>query len=282
MADRRPPRRKRRAGDAGLPPVRKSLGQHFLHDARALDRIVEALQLTGNETVLEIGPGRGSLTDRLAPRCARLVIIEYDRALAALLRGRYATTPSVEVVEADVLATDLGALAGGPYVLVGNVPYYITTPILFHALRPPRPLRAVYLVQREVAVRLTAEPGSRDYGALSVNVQAVARAEFVAAVPARAFRPPPKVESAIVRISPLESPVVAPEDEERFRTLVLQMFGMRRKQMRRIVRSVASLGVAEAEAALGRAEIDPEGRPETLSPAAFARLLAALAPSPGS
>ena len=180
--------------------MRKSLGQHFLHDARALDRIVEALQLTGQETVLEIGPGRGALTDRLAGRCARLVLIEYDRALAALLRERYANDPHVEVVEADVLETDLGALARGPYVLVGNVPYYITTPILFHALAAPRPLRAVYLVQREVADRLTAGPGSRDYGALTVNVQAVAHAEFVAPVPAGAFRPPPKVESAIVRI----------------------------------------------------------------------------------
>ncbi len=283
MADRRPPpRRRKRSADAGLPPVRKSLGQHFLHDARALDRIVDALQLTGRETVLEIGPGRGALTDRLVPHCRRLVVIEYDRALAALLRDRYAETPSVEVVEADVLATDLGALAGGPYVLVGNVPYYITTPILFHALRTPRPERAVYLVQREVATRLAAAPGSRDYGALTVNVQAVAKAEFVAPVPAGAFRPPPRVESAIVRISPLETPAVAPEDEDRLRTLVLQVFGMRRKQMRRIVRSVGALSPGEAEAVLDRAEIDPDARPETLSPAAFARLLAALGPTRGS
>lgn len=280
MADRHPLSRGR--GGAGLPPVRKSLGQHFLHDARALDRIVEALQLTGQETVLEIGPGRGALTDRLAGRCARLVVIEYDRALAALLRERHANDPHVEVVEADVLHTDLGVLAAGPYVLVGNVPYYITTPILFHALAAPRPLRAVYLVQREVADRLAAEPGSRDYGALSVNVQAVARVEFVAPVPAGAFRPPPKVESAIVRISPREAPVVAPADEEPFRVLVQQLFGMRRKQMRRIVRSVARLGAAESDAVLARAGIDPEARPETLDPAAFARLLAALAPTRGS
>lgn len=267
--------------DAGLPPVRKSLGQHFLHDARVLDRIVDALQLTGEETVLEVGPGRGALTDRLVPRSRRLVVIEYDRALAAILRQRYAAT-SVEVVEADVLATDLGALAAGPYVLVGNVPYYITTPILFHALRPPRPSRAVYLVQREVAIRLSAEPGSRDYGALTVNVQSVANVELVAAVPARAFRPPPRVESAIVRITPALSPVVAPAYEERFRTLVQQFFGMRRKQMRRIVRSVAGLGPTEAEGVLDRAGIDPAARPETLSPAAFARLLSALDPTRGS
>lgn len=272
------------AGGAGraLPPARKSLGQHFLHDSRVLDRIVDALRLTGGETVLEIGPGRGALTDRLVGRCRRLVIIEYDRALAAMLRERYAAEPSVEVVEGDVLATDLGAAAGGPYVLAGNVPYYITTPILFHALERPRPERAVYLVQREVADRLTAAPGSREYGALSVNVQALARAEFVAAVPAGAFRPPPKVESAIVRISPLDRPAVAPENESRFRTLVLQLFGMRRKQMRRILRAVASLDADAADAVLRRAGIEPQVRPETLAPAAFARLLAELRAIPGS
>jgi 16S rRNA (adenine1518-N6/adenine1519-N6)-dimethyltransferase len=262
----------------GFPPARKSLGQHFLHDRRTLDRIVQALALTGRETVIEIGPGRGALTERLAPLARRLVLVEYDRALAAMLRERYAGASNVEVVEADVLATELGALAGGSYVLVGNVPYYITTPILFHALRRPRPARAVYLVQREVADRLAAAPGSREYGALSVNVQAVAVPEFVAAVPARAFRPPPKVESAIVRIVPRDVPVVPPEDEARFRVLVQQVFGMRRKQMRRIVRSVAALDVARAEEVLKSAGIAPEARPETLPPAAFAALLAALGP----
>lgn len=270
----RPPRRDR----AGFPPVRKSLGQHFLHDTRALARIVDALQLTGAETVIEVGPGRGVLTDRLVPHARRLVLIEYDRALADLLRARYAGVPSVEVVEADVLATDLGALANGPYVLVGNVPYYITTPILFHALEQPRPDRAVYLVQREVADRLVAPPGSRAYGALSVNVQAVAVPEFIGAVSARAFKPPPKVESAIVRLVPREPPVVAPGDEARFRTLVQEVFGMRRKQMRRIIRSVGALDVERAEAVLREAGIDPEVRPETLAPEAFAALLRALRP----
>ncbi len=267
-----PPRRDR----AGLPPVRKSLGQHFLHDARALDRIVQALELTGAETVIEIGPGRGALTERLVPLARRLILIEYDRALARMLRERYAEAPTVEVVEADVLETDLGKLAGAPYVLVGNVPYYITTPILFHALERPRPDRAVYLVQREVAERLAAAPGSRDYGALSVNVQAVAVPELIAHVPARAFRPPPKVESAIVRLVPRPTPVIPPEREARFRTLVQQVFGMRRKQMRRIVRSLMPLDAAGADALLLGAGIAPDARPETLAPASFAALLDAV------
>ncbi len=263
---------------AGFPPVRKSLGQHFLNDPRALGRIVDALQLTGVETVLEIGPGRGALSERLVPLAGRLVLIEYDRALADLLRQRYAGVPAVEVVQADVLTADLGALAGGPYVLVGNVPYYITTPILFHALERPRPERAVYLVQREVADRLAAPPGSRVYGALSVNVQAVAIPEFIAPVPAGAFKPPPKVESAIVRIVPREPPAVTAGEEAGFRKLVQDVFGMRRKQMRRILRSVAALDAERAETVLRAVGIDPEARPETLSPDAFASLLRALRP----
>src|SRR5258708_1375079 len=163
----------RRTGRA-FPPVRKSLGQHFLTDRRILGRIADALELRGDETVLEIGPGRGALTDLLAPRSGRLVAIEDDRALAVLLRERYASSPNVIVAEADVLSVSLGELAQGPYVLVGNVPYYITTPILFHALVPPRADRAVYLVQKEVADRLAAHPGTKEYGAPPVNLAALA------------------------------------------------------------------------------------------------------------
>src|SRR5690349_22952098 len=167
-----------------LPPVRKSLGQHFLNDPRILGRIADALELTGAETVVEVGPGRGALTDILVPRARHLFAIEYDRALAAMLRTRYATTDRVTIVEQDVLEVDLAALAGPGYVLVGNVPYYITTPIIFQGLTRPRPRRAVYLVQREVAQRIVAPAGDREYGALSVNVQAVARAELLFRVPA--------------------------------------------------------------------------------------------------
>src|SRR5690606_38192115 len=153
-----------------------------------LGRIADALQLEGGETVIEVGPGRGALTQELLPRCARLVVIEYDRKLAALLRDRYADEPRLEVVKGDVLETDLAAAAGtDDYVLVGNVPYYITTPILFHALQPPRPSRAVYLVQREVADRAAAPPGSKIYGALSVNIQAVASVRALFRVPPGAF-----------------------------------------------------------------------------------------------
>jgi 16S rRNA (adenine1518-N6/adenine1519-N6)-dimethyltransferase len=261
----------------GFPPTRKSLGQHFLNDRRILGRIADALRLTGTETVLEIGPGRGALTDILADRAGRLIAIEYDRALAAMLRERYARRSNVLIAEADVLEVSLGELAGGPYVLVGNVPYYLTTPLLFHALTPPRAERSVYLVQKEVAQRLSASPGGKEYGALTVNVAAVARAETLFGVAAGAFSPPPKVESAVVRITPLSEPLVQPDEERPFRILVQGAFGMRRKQMRRVVRSLYSVDAERADALLLAAGIEPEARPETLEPAQFARLMRARA-----
>jgi 16S rRNA (adenine1518-N6/adenine1519-N6)-dimethyltransferase len=257
------------------PPVRKSLGQHFLNDTRILQRIVDALQLTGEETVVEIGPGRGSLTALLAPHAKRLVLIEYDRALAAILRERYRAMPSVTVLEADVLTIDLGEAAGGPFVLVGNVPYYITTPILFHALERPRADRAVYLVQREVAERIVAPPGSDAYGALSVNVQSVATPSLLFRVAPGSFQPPPRVESAVVRIAPRSDPVITSEEEAPFRRFVLDSFGMRRKQMRRVLRSLLRIDAESAERLLATAGIAPEARPETISPAGFAALLRA-------
>src|SRR5512140_254160 len=248
------------------PSPRKRLGQHFLTDPRILGRIVDALAPTSDETVIEIGPGRGALTDVLMARAGRVIAVEIDRDLAPRLRDRYADEARLTVVEADVLNVNFGELAGGPYVLAGNVPYNITTPILFHALRRPRPLRAVYLVQREVAERLVATPGSETYGALSVNVQSVAIAELVFRVPAGAFQPPPKVESAVLRITPRSDPVVREDEEDRYRALVQAAFGLRRKQLRRVVRTICSLDADAADRVVTAAGLDPELRPEVLSP----------------
>jgi 16S rRNA (adenine1518-N6/adenine1519-N6)-dimethyltransferase len=192
-----------------------------------------------------------------------------------MLRQRYAKRGNVLIAEADVLEVSLGELAAGPYVLVGNVPYYITTPILFHALAPQRAERSVYLVQKEVADRLSASPGTKEYGALTVNVAAVARAETLFKVPAGAFSPPPKVESAVVRITPLATPLVTPDEERPLRTLVTNAFGMRRKQMRRVLRSIRGVDAETADVILKKAGIDPEVRPETLTPAQFTALLRA-------
>lgn len=260
------------------PRPRKRFGQHFLTDPRLLDRIADALAPTRADTVVEIGPGRGALTDRLADRAGRVVGIEIDRDLAALLRTRYRDRPQVDIVTADALDEDWGALAGGPYLLAGNVPYYITTPLLFRALERPRPDRAVLLVQREVAERIVAPPGSREYGALSVNVQLFAQAEVVGRVPPGAFRPVPEVESAIVRVVPNADGPVSVADEPALRRFVQGIFAYRRKQITRALRELAALDAPAAATVVSAAGIDPAVRPEMLSSAEFVRLFRASAP----
>jgi 16S rRNA (adenine1518-N6/adenine1519-N6)-dimethyltransferase len=168
-------------------------------------------------------------------------------------------------------------LAEGDFVVVGNVPYYITTPILFHVLRAPFPRHAVFLVQREVAERIIARPGSKAFGALSANVQALSNAEILLHVPPAAFRPPPKVDSAVVRISPRPDPLIEPHEVERFRGFVQGMFGMRRKQIGNVLRSITGLSAEDAIALLDAQGIDPKSRPEVLSPEQMVALMRAQA-----
>jgi len=260
------------------PPVLKRFGQHFLNDQRVLAQIVDALELTGTETVVEIGPGRGALTRHLLGRARRLVLIELDRALAANLREEFAGDSTVEVVEADVLKADIAGLAGGPYALVGNVPYYITTPIIFHALEAPMPSRAVFLVQKEVAERMAANADDEEYGALSVTIQALTEAELLLHVPPSAFSPAPKVHSAVVRLRPKAAPLVPPETAPGFQAFVQSFFGMRRKQLGTIVRALEGVSTDHAREILDAGGWNPQSRPETLSPAEFARLYATLRP----
>ena len=254
------------------PPVLKKFGQHFLTDQKILTAIVDALAPTPHDTVVEVGPGRGSLTDILAERSGRVIAVEIDRALATQLRERYRDRPNVEIVEGDFLETDLTALAGRDFLLIGNVPYNITTPIVFKTLEPPIPARSVFLVQREVAERMAAGAGTESYGALSVNVAAVADVEQLLTVPASAFKPPPKVESAVVRLTPRAEPLVPLESLEGFRTFVQAAFGLRRKQMVRVLRTVRGLSPERARAVLERVGIDPSARPEVVRPVEFARL----------
>jgi 16S rRNA (adenine1518-N6/adenine1519-N6)-dimethyltransferase len=258
------------------PRPRKRFGQHFLTDPRILARIADAVGFDGLATVIEIGPGRGGLTEHLVARGPRLIAVEIDRELARSLREQYPGRPDVEIIEADVLKTDLAALATPPYAVVGNLPYYITTPILFHVLRSPLPVRTVFLVQKEVAERMAALAGSEEYGALSVGVQALASVEIVMRVRAGAFTPPPKVDSAVVRLEPRTPPLVEAHQEEALRRLVQGAFGFRRKQMRRVLRELVGVEPEQSTALLESVEIDPETRPETLTPDTFVRLLHAL------
>jgi len=281
---RRGPPRTRGTDPAAAPHrPRKRFGQHFLTDPRILARIADAALLEPADTVIEIGSGRGALTDALRARAGRVIAIELDRDLAAQLRAGHAGDTGVSVVEGDVLEMSLGELGGGApggWVLVGNVPYYITTPIIFQALEAPRPKRAVFLVQREVADRLVAPPGSKTYGSLSVNVRAFAGVESVFAVRAGAFQPAPSVESAVVRLTPLAAPLVPPSMEASFRAFVQDVFALRRKQMRRVLRTITGLGAGEVEALLERAGADPASRPETLDVPTLAALAMAVRTAP--
>lgn len=272
-----------RRGNGDFPPTLKRLGQHFLADQSALERIVDALAPTTQDTVVEIGPGRGALTELLLPRVGRLVAVELDRALAALLQERYSDDPRIQIVERDILKTPLGKIAGDRYLLVGNVPYYITTPILFHTLAGVLPTRAVFLVQREVASRAMAPAGSKVYGALSVNLQVLTRIERVFDIPPGAFRPPPKVDSTVILLRPHEHPLITRPEQRAFQQFVQSLFGQRRKQLGTILRSLASSGptaggdqATVADAAFRSLAIDPKDRPERLTPAQFVALFRAI------
>lgn len=257
---------------------KKFLGQHFLSDPRILERIASSLPAGPGDLVLEIGPGRGALTARLVQRGLRVTAIERDRDLVPELVARF---PTARILAADALAIDwtkaLGSLPGEPWYLIGNIPYQITTPLIEKALAEPGslPRSIVFLVQKEVALRLTAAAGTAEYGALTVGVSSVAAVERLFAVAAGAFQPPPKVTSAVVRITPRDG-TVAPADAPAFRRLVVGLFGGRRKQVTRALRTVLDLNSPEALAILRPAGIDPARRPETLSVAEFARLFRAV------
>ena len=256
-----------------MPRAKRRLGQHFLTDPRLLGRIADALGAGPDDTVLEIGPGQGGLTAALAERAGRLVAIEKDRDLVPALRERF---PSASIVEGDALETDWPAVAGPRYLVAGNIPYNITSPLIDKALDPPRPVRIVFLVQKEVADRVTARAGEPAYGALSVGVQSVAMAERLFTVPAGAFHPRPKVDSAVLRLTPLAEPLVDPAEQWSFRRLVVGLFGFRRKQIARGLRELTGWEPARVIEVLDRIGVPPASRPEVVAPATFAALLRAL------
>lgn len=259
---------------------KRSLGQNFLVDRNIQRKIVEAVGAGPEDEVLEIGPGRGALTDHLEGRVDRLVLVELDDRLAADLAERFSGRPDVDVVHGDVLEVPLERHVRDPGRLkvVGNIPYNITTPILFRLLERPRPERIVVMVQDDVADRIAAPPGTRAYGALSVGVRSVASVERLFGVGRRCFRPVPRVDSAILRIVPFRPERTDEEEERRLRTLVRAAFQWRRKQLGRILRDHPDLGHPEAvaEAAARQAGVSLSDRPERLDPAAFLSLARAL------
>jgi len=265
----------------------KRLGQHFLTDRTILQRIVDALDPAPDDVVVEIGAGTGTLTAVLAPRVERVIAIERDRRLVVGMRdaGCEMRDPGhVTLIEGDALRLDWHALISGPahpasrishpaFKVIGNIPYAITSPLIDKALTPPLPACIVFLVQAEVADRIAAAPGSKPYGALSVGVQAVCRVEKLFAVRAGAFTPPPKVHSAVVRLTPLAQPLVAPEEIAAFRAFVTACFTRRRKQLRNVVMAATGRSAAVVAAGLAALGLDPTVRPEMLAPQVFVRLL---------
>ena len=261
--------------------AKKSLGQNFLVDPNYQRRIVTALEAGPSDTVLEIGPGTGALTQHLVGTVRRLILVEKDDALVHDLRARYGERTDVEIVHGDALDIDFVDLLGKPADarIIGNIPYNITSPLLFRVLeRAHRPRRLVVMVQKEVADRIVAAPGDKQYGALSVGVRTVAEAVRLFVVPRGAFRPAPNVDSAVLRIDPVAPPPLTASEEGDVRTLTRAAFGWRRKQLQRILRdapeyTLDSDAVSTLEQAMG---VPFTVRPEELSPDDFVRLARGL------
>ena len=251
--------------------ARKRFGQHFLHDPGVLGRIAAAIDPRPGERIVEIGPGRGALTLPLLERCGRVEVIEIDRDLVPVLRERAAGLGELVVHEADVLEVDFASLHGGGAKLrvCGNLPYNISTPLLFHLLESRAVISDMhFMLQKEVVDRIVAPPGGKTYGRLTVMLAAACSSEALFRVGRGAFQPPPAVDSAVVRLVPHEVDPFPLPDPARFARVVAAAFSMRRKTLRNSLR-----GLVDA-AKFASAGIDSMRRPETLAPAEFASLAA--------
>ena len=248
---------------------RKRFGQHFLRDFGVIQRILQAIRPLPDQHLVEIGPGLGALTGPLLAAAGRLEVVELDRDLIPPLQHRCKGTGELLIHNADALSFDFSQLRRDQRRLrvLGNLPYNISTPLLFHLLEQADHIGDMhFMLQKEVVERMAASPGEAAYGRLSVMLQYRCRVEPLFTIPASAFTPPPKVESAFVRLIPSAQPPVAVADEQCFAALVRQTFSQRRKTLRNTLRGI--LGAADIEAA----GVDPGARPETLGLAEFAAL----------
>jgi len=255
-------------------PARRRFGQHFLHDPAIIARIVAAIDPKPGDALVEIGPGRGALTGPLLARAGRLEAIEIDRDLVQRLAHTYGG--ALTLLQADALTVDFAALAAGRRLRIcGNLPYNISTPLLFHLLDAAAHIRDLhFMLQREVVERMAASPGSRRYGRLTVMLAARCSVEKLFTVGAGAFQPPPKVESAVVRLVPYAQPPFPIPDPQRFARVVAAAFEQRRKTLRN------ALAAYVDTAAFAAAGVDPSRRAETVSAEEFARLAQAGGAAP--
>jgi 16S rRNA (adenine1518-N6/adenine1519-N6)-dimethyltransferase len=257
-----------------LVRARKRFGQHFLHDPGVLARIVDAIDPRPGERIVEIGPGRGALTLPLLERCRRLEVIEIDRDLIPGLEARAAAVGELVVHAGDVLEFDFAALrgTGSKLRVCGNLPYNISTPLLFHLLATRDAIADMhFMLQKEVVDRMVAPPGGGDYGRLTVMLAAACTSTALFRVGRGAFQPPPAVDSAVVRLVPHAADPFPLPDPQRFARVVAAAFSMRRKTLRNSLRGLVD------EAGFAAAGIDAGRRPETLAPAEFGRLAAIMA-----
>jgi 16S rRNA (adenine1518-N6/adenine1519-N6)-dimethyltransferase len=256
-------------GERPLHRARKRFGQNFLHDPHIVERIVDAIDPQPGQTIVEIGPGQAALTRGLIERAGHITAIEIDRDLAAWLRGQF-DPARLQLIEADALAFDWSTLPG-PLRIVGNLPYNISSPLLF-ALVPiaDRIIDQHFMLQKEVVDRMVAPPGSRTYGRLSVMLQFRYRMTRLFDVPRGAFRPAPQVTSSLVRMQPLPADQLPNVDRTAFGRVVAAAFGQRRKTLRN---ALGTLLTADAIAAAG---VDPKARAEVLAVADFVRLAKVL------
>ena len=260
-----------RASVAPAHVPRRSLGQHFLIDKNIVHKIVRLAELQPGETVLEIGPGRGILTEALLDSSGLVVAVELDAALCAHLRATLGRRSNFRLVEGDALTFEY-AQVPSPFLVVANLPYYVSTPLLFRLLEDRRRIdRLVLMLQEEVVARLAAAPGGRDYGALSIAAQFYCEVRQAFRVPPTCFRPKPQVGSAVVVLTPLRKPRVSVADEAFFFRIVRAGFAHRRKALPNSLRDEGFEGGPTA-AALEQAGIDPRRRAETLSIEEFAAL----------
>ena len=248
--------------------ARKRFGQNFLNDSKVIDRIINAIRPQADDCIVEIGPGRGALTAPLLASGARLHLLEIDRDLADSLQKRIAPHPQAGLHIGDALAMDFGLLTGNErFRLVGNLPYNISTPLLFHVLEWSPLIRDMhFMLQKEVVERMAASPGSKAWGRLSIMCQYHCAVDELFGVPPESFSPPPKVHSSIVRLVPHATPPVDIPSMASFECLVKQAFSMRRKTLRNCLRGL--LDPAQIESV----GIDPGLRPESLGVEQFAAL----------
>ena len=249
-------------------PPKKSLGQHFLTDGSYIDRIVRAVNPQPGDRLVEIGPGQGAITFPLLKKHGELTAIEFDRDLITPLMEASEGIGRLTIIHKDVLSVDFGKLAGGDKLrLVGNLPYNLSSPILFHAIEHAAAITdMVFMLQKEVVDRMAAEPGSKVYGRLSVMLQAYCRVDALFVVPPGAFRPPPKVDSAVARLVPRDPASIGIRDPKRFEHVVRAAFGQRRKTLRNALSDVCTSEQIEA------AGVRPDARAEQVAVEDFIRL----------